>query len=159
MISRDQRTVVVRARMRAARRPGLVGGAAQVAAGRERQKRLDRGARQGDHVFAGETALDRRSGSGGAGEFRQPGEVGFVEHEAPVVLVVQDILAEQRVQRREPLGDRRHARLLLRTEQRPGPHEAQMIAFEQTALVRRQSERIAIPVQRIDAGEQRLHRA
>ena len=159
MISRDQRPVVVRARMCAARRPGLVGGAAQVAAGRESQKRLDRGARQGDGVFAGESALDCRGGRGGAGEFRQPVEVGFVEHEPPFVLVMQHVLAEQRVQRREPLGDRRHARLLLGTEQRPGAHEAQVIAFEQTQLVGRQAERIARPVQRIDAGEQRWHRA
>ena len=121
MISRDQRPVVVRARMRAARRPGLVGGAAQVAARREGQKRLDRGARQGDHVFAGETALGRRGGSGGAGEFGQPVEIGFVEHEPPFVLVVQDVLAEQRVQRREPLGDRRHARLLRPDRAAPRP--------------------------------------
>ena len=41
----------------------------------------------------------------------------------------------------------------------PAAHEAQMMALEQPALVGRQAERIALPVQRIDAGEQRRRRA
>ena len=49
-----------------------------------------------------------------------------------------------------------HANLdqYLATEQRPGAHKTQVIAFEQPGLVRRQSERVARPVQRIDSGEQ-----
>ncbi len=140
--------------MRAARRPRLVGGLAQLAPGREHQERLDRGARQGDDVLPVEPAFARRRRRRGAGEIGQPVELVRGEHQPPLVLVMQHVLAEQRVQARQPLGDRRHARLPLRGEPRAAAHEAQMMALQQPPLIGRQGERVALRVERVDAGEQ-----
>ena len=128
----DQGRVVGRPRMGSARGPRLVRGAAQIAAGRKGQKRLDRRAREADDVSPAEAALFGRVRRGGANKIGQAVEIGRVEHQPPFALVVQHVLAEQGVQRRQPLGERRHARLLVGAEQRAVAHKAQMVAFEKT---------------------------
>jgi len=72
----DERPVVVRPLVLAAPRPRLIGGLAQVAARREGQERLDRGARQGDDVAAGETALLGGLCGSGADEIGETAEIG-----------------------------------------------------------------------------------
>ncbi len=72
----------------------------------------------------------------------------------PLVLVMQDILAEPRVQTRQPLGDRRHARFLCRIELRPVAHEAQVMALQQPQLIGREAEAVAPAIERVDPGEQ-----
>ena len=114
--------------------------AAQIAARGERQKRLDRRARQGDDPPPVKTALGGRLRRGGADKIGQAVEIGRIEHELPFALVMQHVLAEQGVQCREPFGDRGHARLLFGAEQRAVAHEAQMIAFEKAHLVLCQTE-------------------
>ena len=63
-----------------------------------------------------------------------------VEHQPPFALVMQDVLAEQRVQACQPLVDRRHPRLFLGPEQRAGAGEAQMMAFDRPQRVGGQAE-------------------
>ncbi len=150
----DQRPVVVRARVLAARDPRLVGGATQVAARREGQEWLDRGARQRDRVFAVEPALTRGFRRGGASEIGQSFKIALAEHEAPFVLIVQYVLAEQRVQCCQAFGDLLHPRLLRGVEHGAVAHEAQVIALEQPQLIGRKVQLVAVPMERVDAGEQ-----
>ena len=79
-----------------------------------------------------------------AREIGQAGEIAFVEHEAPFILVVQHVLAEMRMQRGHARGDLGHPRLLGRAEQRAGTHKAQMVALQKPQLVGREAERVAL---------------
>ena len=135
--------------MGAARGPRFVRGAAQIAARREGQERLDRGAGEGDDVPARKLALCGGLRCGSAGKTGKAVEIGLVEHQPPFALVMQDVLAKEGVQCRQALADRGHARLLVGAEPRPGPYEAQMMAFEHAHLVLRQPE-LAAP--RIEVG-------
>ncbi len=116
--------------MLAAGGPGPVGGLAQIAPRRERQERLDRRARQGDDVFAVEPPLARRFRCSVVGELGQALEIGLVEHQPPLVLVVLHVLAEMRVQRRHARGDLGHSRFLGGAEQRPRPDKLQMVPLQ-----------------------------
>ncbi len=67
---------------------------------------------------------------------------------------MQDVLAKEGVQCRQPLADRGHARFLGWAKPRPGAHEAQMVAFEQAHLVFRQPELAAPRIEVRDPREQ-----
>ncbi len=78
---------------------------------------------------------------GGPGKSRQPVEVGLVEDELPLPLVMQDILAEPGMQGRQTLGYRGHALLLFGAQQCPAAHQAEVMALEEAQLIGVQPER------------------
>jgi hypothetical protein len=134
--------------------PGLVDGVAEIAACREGQERLDARAGQGEDIAAGKAALGRRARCRAADGGGQAVEIALVERELPGLLVMEHILAEEGVQRRQPRGERRHARLLLGRQQGAAAYEAEMRALEEPCLIGGETQRIAPRVEIGNAGVQ-----
>jgi len=101
----DDRLVIRRAAIVAARGEGAENLFAQVAPLRELQERLDAGSRQRDHV-AVELAFLRFGLHRLAHEIGQACQLGFaVDGEGKGLLVGEHVLAERRTQGGKPLGD------------------------------------------------------
>ena len=85
----------------------------------------------------------------------RPSRSSSLQHQLPRLLVRQDVLAEQRVQRRQPLRDRRHAQLGVFAQRGAAAHEAQIAALQQAHLVGRQAQLVALGVERRRRGRTR----
>ena len=96
---------------------------AQVAAGRERQERIDAGPRVDDDPFSCQLPLVGRGLRRRHERCREPREIGLAIEHGPGVLVGQHLCAEIREQRGQRLIDLRKARLLRVVQPRPSPHE------------------------------------
>ena len=136
-----------------ARDPGEIGHAPKIATGREGQERFDRRPRQRNRA-AFQSPLRRRLPRALAHELRQSRQVGLGQRQMPFLLVMHDVLAELGMQRGEPFGNLRHARLLRLAQPGAVAHEAEMPPLEQTQRVRRQAECLAPAIERVDPGEQ-----
>ena len=149
----DQHPIVVRAGVLPARDPGKIGHAPKIAEGREGQERFDRRPGQSDHIgFL--PPLRRRLPRALAHELRQALQIFLSQGQMPFLLVMHDVLAELGMQRGEPLGYFRHARLLRLAQPSAVAHEAEMPPFKQAQRVRRQAQRLAPAIERVDPGEQ-----
>jgi hypothetical protein len=130
---------------------------AQVATRGVGQERLDGRAGVGDQPAALEAAgrgVGRRTGAHGFGE---SGEVSRVlEQQVALVLVGQQVLAELREQRREPLVDFGQPLLGGRVELRARPHEVGVGEPGESLLLRREPGTLARRIDGFDATEQRL---
>ena len=108
--------------------------------GTKSQKRLDRRARQCHGIAARQSSflcgLRRR----GFEKSRKSVQIRLVQDELPILLVVQHVLSEKRVQARQALGDCRHAPFLRGVQKGPAAHETEVIALDQAQLVRIQPE-------------------
>ncbi len=154
---RDDRAVVGRAAAGAARDPGRKIFSRRSRRVRELQERLDAGARQGDHVAVRDVTLLGGGARRGAHEIRQAGEIALaLEHERVFLLVGQQVLAERRAERGEPLVDLGQARLRRRGQRGAGARVLDVIALEHAPLLGREAELVAPTMQGIDAAEQAL---
>ena len=152
---RDQRPVVVRAIVLAARGPGAPRLLAQVAPLREGEEGQDRGARQGDGVALRHAALGGRGAGRREDELGQPRQLGFVlQHQLPFGFVVQHVLAERGGQPGQLLRHFHVARLRIAAQQRAGPHEVEVHPLEQALLFGRERQSLALFVQGPDPLEQ-----
>ncbi len=104
--------------------------------------------------MAGQPPLGRRLARALADELRQARQIGLGQRQVPFLLVMHDVLAELGVQRGQPLGNLRHARLLRRAKPGAVAHEAEMPSLQQPKRIRRKAESVALLMQRVDAGEQ-----
>ena len=151
---RDQRTVVMGARMFSPRHPGQVCRPPQVAPGREGQEWFDRRPRQGDRI-----ALDPQLRCGLpralACETGQAIEVTLAQIQVPGALVMHHVLAEFCVQRGEALGGFAKPHLRRNIESGSVSHEAEMPPLKQPQCVRRQPKAVPTLVQIVDTSEQR----
>ena len=119
----DDRLVVGRAAIVAARDEGAEDLFAQVAALGELQERLDAGARQRDDI-AGEAALLRLGFHRLAHEVGQAGKLGFVvQRQREGLLVGEHVLAERRAELGQPLDDLGQALLRRAVERGAGAAE------------------------------------
>ena len=151
----DDRTVVAFALVLAPGGPGLEGLLPQVPPGREAQEGLDQRAPERHGMLARKTAFGGGLGGRVAQRLRQAGEVVLtVEDEQIILLVVEDVLAEARPERREALGDRRQPRPFGRPEPRAPAHEAAVGEVEHAGLLGVEAEAFASCEDRIDAGEE-----
>ena len=108
----------------------------EIAPGGELQERLDTGARERDHGFAGHAALFGGVAGGGADKLREPREIGLaVQHQGVVALVGDDILAEGGAEGGEPLADGAEAGPGGVIQMRAGPAEGDVIALEHPVLL------------------------
>ncbi len=99
------------------------------------------------------TILRRLSGAV-AHEVRQSGEVARIDAEMPRLLVVQHVLAELRMQHRQPLRDGAHPCPCLRPQPGAAAQVAAMHPLQQPHLVGLQPECRAAGMQRVDPREQ-----
>jgi hypothetical protein len=151
----DERVVVGRAGVAAVdeHAPGAL---AQVAPGGVGEERVDRRARVGDQPRARHAARLRVGRRGLAHRGGEPRELGAVaQHEELVGLVLQQVLAEARVEPGEPLVDGRQPHLGGGVEPRAGAHEIGVDAPGEAALLGRQARRVGRRVRRLDAPEER----
>ena len=108
-------------------------------------------------MLAGKPARGGRLRRGGDEALRQAGEiVGPVENKRERLLVGEHVLAEQRAEARQPLADRRQARLPFGVEAGAGAGESDAPAFERPRRFGVEAETLARLMQRLDAGEQRV---
>ena len=151
------RRIVVRAAACAARDEGAKRPFAQVASGRELHERLVGRARQRHRMLAGKPTRGGRLRRRGDEALRQSGKiVRPVENKRERLFVGEHVLAEQGAEARQPLADRRQARLPLRVEARAGAGESDAPTFERPRRLGVESETVARLMQRLDAGEQRV---
>ena len=124
-------------------RPGVEGRLAQIAPRRPLQKRLDRGTRERDAIFAAGAALSGESRGGGAKTLREPVERVFIQQQQERGFIGQHILRKSGAKPREPFDDGRHARALIAFEPRAGAQEVLVGELQHARLLGRQSERPA----------------
>ncbi len=152
-----KRAIVGRTAGFAARDPGAPGFFAQIAPRRDCEKRLDAGAAERDHIFAGKAALARGLGRLGDEPIGQAGEiVARLEHQREGLFIGEHVLRELRAERGEPLADLGEPRFDLRRKARAGAAEGEMMAFQDAALFGVEAKRIALLIDGIDAREERI---
>jgi len=99
-------------------------------------------------VLALEPGVGRRARRGRPHRRRQAGEVALaLEHQAPGLLVLQDVLAELRGERRQPLVDLGDARFRLAAESGAGADEPGVVQLQHTQLLVGEAQAIAALVE------------
>ena len=112
-------------------------------AGTKLKECLDRGARQGDGVFAGLTTFFGGGTRRRAGKIRQPGKVALFKKHREGFLIGQHILAELRAEACETLIDCSKTILRMLLDTRTRPHETGVIAIKHPRLLGIKAECIA----------------
>src|SRR5579871_4016141 len=98
--------------------------------------------------------LLRDAGRGMDKELRQAVEVALAEKQKPILLVLEDVLAEGGRKRCEPLRDGREPGLRPGGEAGAGSREIEMVAVENPLLFGREAERSLARFQSVDAAKE-----
>ena len=105
-------------------------------------------------MLALEAGVGGRAGRGRPHRRRQPGKIALaVEHQAPGLLVLQDVLCKLRGKRRETFVDLGDAHFCLAAEFGAGAHEPGMVQLQDAPLLVGEAQAIAALIEILHARE------